>query len=169
MPDNPSELVDLTGDLQNTGIVIVDHGSRRAESNAMLEAFVDLFIQHRPQYPIVEPAHMELAEPSIETAVRRCVERGAKRVAVCPYFFAPGKHWAKDIPELAQQAAEAAGVPWVVTSPIGLTPLMVDVIDNRLNHCLERLAGRAEECESCAGMGRCKLHAVGAGAKAPAR
>ncbi len=149
-----------TGDLDALGIVIVDHGSRRAESNAMLERFVDLFIAHRPQYKIVEPAHMELAEPSIETAVRRCVERGASRVAVCPYFFAPGKHWAKDIPELAEQAAESAGVPWVVTAPIGLTPLMVDVIDNRLTHCLDHIAGRAEECDSCAGLGRCRLHAV---------
>jgi len=150
-----------TQDLATTGIVIVDHGSRRQASNDMLEQFVDLFIAHRPQYTIVEPAHMELAEPSIESAVRRCVERGAKRVAICPYFFAPGRHWAKDIPELAKAAAEQAGVPWVVTAPIGLTPLMVDVIDNRLVHCLSHVAGQAGECESCAGMDRCKLHAVG--------
>ncbi|MEM9416046.1 MAG: CbiX/SirB N-terminal domain-containing protein [Planctomycetota bacterium] len=146
--------------LETLGVVIVDHGSRRAESNAMLEQFVELFIEYRPQYKIVEPAHMELAEPSIATAVQRCVERGAAHVAICPYFFAPGKHWHKDIPELAREAAEQAGVPWVVTAPIGLTPLMVDVIDNRLQHCLSHVAGQADECESCAGMDRCKLHAV---------
>lgn len=159
---NPSdpESVALGQDLSCTGVVIVDHGSRRQASNEMLEAFVEMFIQHRPQYAIVEPAHMELAEPSIMTAVERCVERGAVRVAVCPYFFAPGKHWHKDIPELAREAAEKAGVSWVVTAPIGLTPLMVDVIDNRLSHCLSHVAGEAAECESCEGMDRCKLHAV---------
>lgn len=159
MPDADPLL--LAEDLATTGVVIVDHGSRRQASNDMLEAFVALFIEQRPQYAIVEPAHMELAEPSIETAVRRCVERGAERVAICPYFFAPGRHWAKDIPELAQRAAEKVGVPWVVTAPIGLTPLMVDVIDNRLAHCLSHVAGEAGECDSCAGMDRCKLHAAG--------
>ncbi|MFI4860557.1 MAG: CbiX/SirB N-terminal domain-containing protein [Phycisphaerales bacterium JB063] len=148
-----------SADLDTLGVVIVDHGSRRAESNAMLEAFVEMFIAERPEYRIVEPAHMELAEPSIATAVERCVQRGARHVAVCPYFFAPGKHWHKDIPELAKDAAEQAGVPWVVTAPIGLTPLMVDVIDSRLQHCLAHLAGRVDECESCAGMDRCRLHA----------
>lgn len=159
MPD-PDPTLPADG-LEHLGVVIVDHGSRRQASNDMLEQFVELFIQHRPQYAIVEPAHMELAEPSIATAVKRCVERGAARVAICPYFFAPGRHWHKDIPELAQAAAEQAGVPWVVTAPIGLTPLMVDVIDNRLTHCLSHLAGEAAECESCEGMDRCKLHAVG--------
>jgi len=152
------ETADAANNLAHTGIVIVDHGSRRQASNEMLEAFVELFIQQRPQYAIVEPAHMELAEPSIKTAVQRCVSRGAKRVAVCPYFFAPGRHWHKDIPALAQAAAESAGVPWVVTAPIGLTPLMVDVIDTRLTHCLSQIAGEAEECESCEGTGRCKMH-----------
>ena len=37
--------------------------------------------------PIVEPAHMELAEPSIATAFARCVERGATTVVVFPYFL----------------------------------------------------------------------------------
>lgn len=157
----PIDLADLTADLAHTGIVIVDHGSRRAASNEMLEDFVAMFSKLKPQYPIVEPAHMELAEPSIEQAVRRCVERGAERVAVCPYFLSPGKHWQQDIPTLTRAAAAKArpgGVPWVVTSPIGLTPLMADVIDSRLSHCLSRVSGKADECDSCAGTGRCRLH-----------
>ena len=46
------------------GLVVVDHGSRRAESNAMLEEMAAMVAEVVP-YPIVEPAHMELAEPSI--------------------------------------------------------------------------------------------------------
>jgi len=159
-------LADITGDLSRTGIVIVDHGSRRPESNTMLEDFVAMFAKLKPQYPIVEAAHMELAEPSIEQAVKRCVERGATRVAVCPYFLSPGKHWKQDIPTLTRAAAAKAkpgGVEWVVTSPIGLTPLMADVIDSRLSHCISRVSGKAEECESCAGTGGCRLHTPEAG------
>jgi|GEM_PF-213521 len=150
--------IDLTCDLESLGIVIVDHGSRRIESNQMLEAFVAMFAGLKTRYSIVEPAHMELAEPSIETAIQRCVERGAKRVAVVPYFLSPGKHWKQDIPELTRAAAARCGVPWVVTSPIGLTPMMADVIDARLSHCLSRVSGKAEECDSCAGTGRCRLN-----------
>jgi len=165
IPQPAPELLDVTQDLAHTGIVIVDHGSRREASNLMLEQFVELFVQLKAQYPIVEPAHMEIARPSIADAVARCVERGARRVAVCPYFLAPGKHWHKDIPELTQAACvavqgktEAGVIPWVVTAPIGLMPLMADVIENRLTHCLLRASGKAGECDSCAGTGRCRLH-----------
>lgn len=139
------------------GVVIVDHGSRRASSNAMLEEFTRRFLD-ATAYPIVEPAHMELAEPSIADAFKRCVERGARRVVVMPYFLSPGRHWHRDIPELTRAAAaEHPGVEFLVGSPIGLHPLMVGVIEARLEHCLARAAGRAEECESCAGTGRCRF------------
>ncbi len=146
---------------KHTGIVIVDHGSRRAESNQMLERFVEAFagLMH---YRIVEPAHMEMAEPSIGTAFDRCVARGAKRVVVCPYFLLPGKHWKEDIPELTAEAAgKHAGVEYLVTAPIGLHPMMHGVIQSRIDHCLSHVAGKAEECESCVGTGRCAVRGRG--------
>ena len=147
-------------DTAQTGLVIVDHGSRREASNAMLETFVELFRADTP-YPIVEPAHMELAEPSIATAVDRCVARGARRVVITPYFLAPGRHWHSDIPELARQAAEHhPGLEYMVTAPIGLHPLMRQIIQSRVDHCLARVAGEAEECDVCRGTGRCQLQQV---------
>jgi sirohydrochlorin ferrochelatase len=143
--------------LATTGVIIVDHGSRRSESNAMLESFVAQFAEHA-RYRIVEAAHMELAEPSIATAFARCVERGATRVIVCPYFLLPGKHWSQDIPELTRAAAaNHAGVAYMVTAPIGLHPMMRDVIESRIDYCYERQGNGAPECESCAGSGRCVL------------
>src|SRR4051812_40399269 len=77
-----------------TGIIIVDHGSRRPESNQMLEEVAAQFGRRfAALYDIVEPAHMELAEPSIASAYARCVERGATKVVVTPFFLGPGKHW----------------------------------------------------------------------------
>ena len=57
----------------------------------MLLDVVALFQQHTG-YAIVEPAHMELAEPSIGTAFDRCIERGARLVVIHPYFLLPGRH-----------------------------------------------------------------------------
>lgn len=144
-------------DVDATGIVIVDHGSRRAASNAMLEDFVARFAAASP-YPIVEPAHMELAEPSIATAFGSCVTRGARRVVVMPYFLLPGRHWHQDIPALTRAAAaDHPGVDYLVGAPIGLHPLMIGVLQARLTHCLAHAAGEAPPCEVCAGTDHCML------------
>ncbi len=140
-----------------TAVVVVDHGSRRSSSNAMLEELVQRFADQSP-FDIVEAAHMELAEPSIQTAFRRCVERGARKVVVLPYFLLPGRHWHEDIPRLTREAAaEHPGVAYLVASPIGLHPLMLGVMQARLDHCLAHAAGHAEDCESCRGTGRCRF------------
>ena len=141
----------------NTAIIIVDHGSRRDVSNRMLEHFVEQFADGK-DCAIVEPAHMELAEPSIATAFDRCVKRGAKRIVICPYFLLPGKHWREDIPRITKEAAvKHPGVEYLITAPIGLHPMMHDVIRSRIDHCLSHTQGNADECESCKGAGVCKF------------
>jgi sirohydrochlorin ferrochelatase len=120
---------------EQIGLIIVDHGSKRDESNRMLEQFVEQFAG-RGGYDIVEPAHMELAEPSIAAAFSRCVERGATRIIVVPYFLGPGKHWDQDIPNLTAGAAHKhPGVTHQVAEPIGLHPKMIDVIRDRADQC----------------------------------
>ena len=118
-----------------TGIVIVDHGSKRDESNAMLVRVVKLFSdKYSGQYEIVEPAHMELAEPSIATAYRKCVEKGAENIIICPFFLSRGKHWKEDIPSLADEAAkEHPNTKYHVALPLGVDSLILDLIDKRLS------------------------------------
>jgi sirohydrochlorin ferrochelatase len=140
------------------GVIIVDHGSRRAESNQMLEELTRSSISDRLEYDIVEPAHMELAEPSIATAFDRCVARGATTVVIQPYFLLPGKHWNQDIPELAAEAAaHHPGVAYLVAAPFGVHPLMADVVSARVEYCLSHIRGEVPECEACAGTGVCRL------------
>src|SRR4051812_32481691 len=91
-------------DRDSIGVVIVDHGSRRDESNRRHEAFVRKWRASRV-YPIVEAAHMELASPSIGTAFDACVAAGAETVVIAPYFLGPGNHWDRDIPDLAAEAS----------------------------------------------------------------
>ena len=139
-------------------VIIVDHGSRRPESNASFEVFVWASGGLLP-YAVVEPAHMELAQPSIATAFDRCVAAGATTVAVAPYFLGPGSHWDRDIPALAAAAAAGhPGVHWLVAAPLGPDPLLLTIIEQRVARCLDHAAGRADECSACAGTGRCTLH-----------
>uniref|UniRef100_A0A0E0JYR7 Uncharacterized protein n=1 Tax=Oryza punctata TaxID=4537 RepID=A0A0E0JYR7_ORYPU len=143
---------------EKDGVIIVDHGSRREESNLMLNDFVAMF-RVRTGYKIVEPAHMELAEPAIKDAFGKCVQQGASRVIVSPYFLSPGRHWKQDIPALAAEASkEHSNIPYIVTAPLGLHELMVDVMNDRIKYCLRHVAGDVEECTVCAGTGKCHLY-----------
>nr|XP_027101823.1 sirohydrochlorin ferrochelatase, chloroplastic-like [Coffea arabica] len=148
----------LPGVGDGDGVIIVDHGSRRKESNLMLSEFVTMF-KEKTKYPIVEPAHMELAEPSIKNAFSSCVQKGARRIVVSPFFLFPGRHWNQDIPSLTAEAAkEHLGVSYVVTAPLGLHELLVDILNDRIKYCLSHVAGYADECSVCAGTGKCHLY-----------
>ncbi|MDB5339001.1 MAG: cbiX [Planctomycetaceae bacterium] len=120
--------------MNRQGIILVDHGSRLAESNLLIEAVAKAFQQRfATDFDIVEPAHMELAEPSIATAFDRCVSRGATEVVVLPYFLGPGKHWTTDIPALTAAAASGhSGVSYRVAPTLGLDDLMLDLLRKRL-------------------------------------
>lgn len=110
----------------------MDHGSRKAESNDALFEFAALYRQITKR-ALVEVAHMEIAEPTIEQAVGKCVAAGARRVIIAPYFLSRGRHVQQDIPELVQAAAAAyPGVECVVAEPIGIDILMAQLIDNRV-------------------------------------
>jgi sirohydrochlorin ferrochelatase len=138
------------------GLVVVDHGSRRTEANRRHEEFVRTW-RDRP-HRIVEPAHMELAEPSVATAFDACVEAGATTVVIAPYFLWPGTHWERDIPALAADAsARHPGVPYLVAGPLGPHPLMARVVEERVTRCLAHADGEAPECDLCAGTGLCHL------------
>ncbi|HEY1628895.1 MAG TPA: CbiX/SirB N-terminal domain-containing protein [Tepidisphaeraceae bacterium] len=120
-------------------IIIVDHGSRLAESNQMLQAVAAAFAQRfAGKYEIVEPAHMEIAEPSIASAYGKCVQRGAERVIVCPFFLGPGKHWTQDIPRLTAEAAKShPHTKYHVAQTLGLDDLILELLNKRACFCVE--------------------------------
>lgn len=141
-----------------TGIVIVDHGSRRGASNDMLLEAAAAF-KASAGYRIVEPAHMEIAQPDIATAYERCVAQGATRIVVFPYFLSPGKHWKHDIPALVEAAAAAhPHTSWLVTAPFGLHPGMQQIIADRIEACLQAARSDAPvNCDVCGDGSSCRL------------
>ncbi|HVT83165.1 MAG TPA: CbiX/SirB N-terminal domain-containing protein [Phycisphaerae bacterium] len=149
-------------EMQEAAIILVDHGSRRQESNQLLEDVARLFsARFAERYHIVEPAHMEISEPSIATAYAKCVSRGAVRVLVCPFFLGPGKHWTSDIPRLAAQAAGSfPGTRYHVTMPLGIDDLILNLLEKRVRGCIDR----GLECDNCRGTLRCGTPCGAAGA-----
>ena len=150
-------LRELYGPDESVGVIIVDHGSRREESNDMLLEVVRLFRQ-AAQLDIVEAAHMELAEPSLRTAMARCVEQGATLVMVYPHFLLPGRHWHNDIPQLTKEAAQPfPAVRYLVAAPLALHPLLAEIIAQRLQQCLRKSLADGPACEVCDATSGCSL------------
>lgn len=118
-------------------LILVDHGSAVKEANHLLEEVAEKIRAH-PDSPfdIVEHCHMELCEPTIKNAFRKCVSAGAEDITVHPYFLVPGRHSKSDIPEMVAEAAR--DFPLVnhrVTEPIGLHDKIIEVV---LERALER-------------------------------
>ena len=115
----------------------------------MLEELARLFAQRfKDRYTIVEPAHMELAEPSIATAYAKCVKRGASQIIVCPFFLGPGKHWTQDIPRLTAEAArQHPGTRYHVAQTLGIDDLILDLLAKRAAWCTEHEL----TCDACQG------------------
>ncbi len=115
----------------DAGIVLIDHGSRVEEANRLLDDVAQLLASVAGN-AIVEPAHMELADPTLAQAFARCVARGAKTVIVQPYFLTPGRHSTRDIPRMTKEAAAVyPGVAWRVAEPIGVDTRVCEVLMDR--------------------------------------
>ena len=113
-------------------LLIVDHGSRRKESNDLLQRLAGM-MRERFGLDIVHYAHMELGEPTITQGFDACVAEGAEEVIVHPYFLGPGRHVTIDIPDLVREAAgRHPGVTFRITEPLGVHPKIGEVIVERI-------------------------------------
>jgi sirohydrochlorin ferrochelatase len=113
-------------------ILLVDHGSRRAEANAMLET-VAAEVRRRLPDRVVRIAHMEIAEPTIAQGIEACAEAGAREIVVHPYFLGPGNHTSTSIPQLVETAATRhPDLRLTISDPLGPHPKLVDVILERI-------------------------------------
>jgi sirohydrochlorin ferrochelatase len=114
-----------------TALLLIAHGSRRAEANADLEFVADQ-LRVRGTYPDVQVSYLELAEPSIDAGGAACAARGADRVVMLPYFLSPGKHVAEDLSAARDRLAAAfPGVHFMLAEPLGRHPKLLDILEER--------------------------------------
>lgn len=111
-------------------LLLVAHGSRRAESNTEIaQLAARLAEKAENDFSIVQHAFLELAEPLIPDGIERCIERGATSVQVVPYFLARGTHVADDIPEqVAIKQLQYPDMDIRITQYLGTSDELVDVL-----------------------------------------
>ena len=113
-------------------ILLIDHGSVRAEANHMLECMANLLQSMVGPSTLVRYAHMELADPSVAEAFARCAHDGATEVVAFPYMLSPGKHSTRDIPRLVAEAArQFPHVEYRVTAAFGMHEKLAEIVAER--------------------------------------
>lgn len=113
-------------------ILLIDHGSRRDAANEMMDCMANLVQAMAGPEVVVQYAHMELAEPSIEAGVQRCVDAGATELTVFPYMLSPGKHSTGDIPRMvAEAAARFPALDVRITGAFGVHEKLAELILGR--------------------------------------
>lgn len=113
-----------------TAILLLAHGSRAKEANqGMYQVIGALRLQTRY---IIEVGFMGINSPSIEDGVAACINQGAGRIVMIPYFLHQGVHVQRDLPEKRAAASERyPDVDIILGDPLGFHPKMVEIVLDR--------------------------------------
>jgi len=118
------------------------HGSRQQDANDDLH-FVAAEMRRRGDFDIVESAFLELAEPSIPEGAARCIELGAERVVLLPYFLSAGIHVTRDLMGLRRDlAVRFPAVDFRLAQPLGRHPHLLEVVTARAKDALSSATPR---------------------------
>jgi uroporphyrin-III C-methyltransferase len=128
-------------DMGQHGVLVVGHGSRRAEANEDVRE-VALLIGKRSGFELVEPAFLEIEHPDISEGFARLVQRGACDITVHPYFLSPGRHTRGDIPvEVSEAAGRYPGIVYRITEPLSAHRLVIEASVERIVESIECAKG----------------------------
>ena len=102
------------------GIVLAAHGSRSDEANASI-AELARGLGERLGLP-VSCAYLEMAEPTIPSAIAASARAGASRIVIVPFFLAPGMHVRRDLVAILDSARREHGIPVELADFFGSHP-----------------------------------------------
>jgi uroporphyrin-III C-methyltransferase len=121
------------------GILIVGHGSRRAEANEDVRKAARAIGEHGG-FSLVEPAFLEIEHPNISEGFARLVQQGALDITVHPYFLSPGRHTRGDIPvEVSEAASGYPGITYRITEPLSAHRLVIEASVERIFESMDRV------------------------------
>lgn len=113
-------------------ILFVGHGSKDAEGNEEVRAFVRSIASKMDQ-PIVETCFLEFERPTIAQGIEQCVRQGATQVAVVPITLFSAGHAKIHIPAAIDEARlRYPSVQFHYGRPIGVHEQVLDILASRL-------------------------------------
>lgn len=128
-------------------IILIGHGSPKRDANNLehIGRLLHSAIHPGCRKGCVRVAYLQFAEPGIADAIKECIQSGAKRIIIHPYFLSSGMHVTKDIPEIIREAKDMyPDKEFIYTEPLGTHEKLVQVVIERIQ-AASRL--RPEEIE----------------------
>ena len=117
------------------GLVIFAHGSSIASANAAVHAVAEAMAQAGDI--VVQVGFLEPVHPTLDEAVTKLVEQGAKRVLILPYFLTLGLHLQRDLPRIVERIEQAhPGLDVQVAPPLDGHPALVQILLDRTRAAL---------------------------------
>jgi sirohydrochlorin cobaltochelatase len=111
--------------------VVLGHGSRNQAANDDFERCVDAWRESRRDGALVAHAYVELAHPSLDSALDAIAPR-ADEVVVVPLFLFSSGHIKNDVPlALARARKRFPEVQFVAAPPLGVHPELAKLVFER--------------------------------------
>lgn len=131
--------------MSDSVILLVGHGSREQPGNDEFLRFCEMVRPHLgPER--VETCFIELATPLVPESLDRCVALGATRVIVLPVILLAAGHVKVELPHELDEAKERhPGVQFLYGRHIGLDPLVMEIVNERLAEVEQHAAWPAED------------------------
>ena len=133
--------------IDQRGLLLIGHGTRSAAGVRQVLELAAAVRRELSPAP-VQPAFLELAEPTIEDAVERLAAAGASQIVAVPLLLFAAGHAKRDIPRGVAAATDRLGLPVAITPPFGYEQAMLDLSHGRYQ---EAIAGKplVEAAKTC--------------------
>ena len=109
-------------------VILFSHGSVLCGAEQNLLGLASR-MRERGDAPIVEVAFLNYTEPDLAAAVQRCVEQGATRIVITPYFLIAGKFVIDDLPSaISAVRPRYPQVQFATAAVIGFHPTLARAV-----------------------------------------
>jgi sirohydrochlorin ferrochelatase len=121
-----------------TAVLLMAHGSRIPEANDAVREIAAM-VKEMTRFDIVEVSFREQHLPNIQQGIDTCVDQGAERIILMPYFLYMGAHVREDLPkEMAEAKQRYPRVGFVMGGHLGAHRKLAEIVAERIADTLEK-------------------------------
>jgi sirohydrochlorin ferrochelatase len=111
-----------------TAVIILFHGSRAGGAGDIART-IAAEVGTQGRFGFVTAAFLQHLAPDLIEAVEVCVQQGAEKIVVVPFFLQMGMHVTADIPLLLDQAKKRyPNLRILTTEAVGSHPQMAEIV-----------------------------------------
>jgi len=121
-----------------TAVLLMAHGSRIPEANDTVREIAAM-VKEMTLFDLVEVSFREQHLPNIQQGIDTCVDQGAERIILMPYFLYMGAHVREDLPkEMAEAKQRYPRVEFVMGGHLGAHRKLAEIVAERIADTLEK-------------------------------